>query len=99
MDLGSVTPGRHVRAGARLVAEGRTEPTVAAAYRLLCAVLNTAVDDGRIRRNPCRVKRGDRVRTPERPVATVAQVSPSPMASAAIPRVQPRGRIHWLAMG
>lgn len=30
--------------------------TVAKAYRLLKAVLNTALDDGVIRRNPCRVK-------------------------------------------
>ena len=31
--------------------------TVAKAYRLLKAVFNTAVDDGLIRRNPCRIKR------------------------------------------
>lgn len=30
--------------------------TVAKAYRLLKAILNTAVDDGLIRRNPCRIK-------------------------------------------
>jgi hypothetical protein len=28
----------------------------AEAYRLLKAILNTAVDDGLIRRNPCRIK-------------------------------------------
>ena len=41
---------------------------------MLRVVLNTAVDDGRIRRNRCRVEGGDRVRTPERPVASVSQV-------------------------
>jgi hypothetical protein len=34
--------------------------TVAKAYRLLKAILNTAVDDGLIRRNPCRIKAPDR---------------------------------------
>jgi integrase len=47
---------------------------VAKAYRLLRAVLNTAVDDGLISRNPCRIKGADRTKTPERPVATVPQV-------------------------
>jgi integrase len=58
----------------RLLETGRGEPTVAKAYRLLRAVLNTAVDDGLISRNPCRIKGADRTRTPERPVATVPQV-------------------------
>jgi hypothetical protein len=34
---------------------GTGEVTVAKAYRLLKAILNTAVDDGLIRRNPCRI--------------------------------------------
>jgi integrase len=58
----------------RLLETGRGEPTVAKAYRLLRAVLNTAVDDGLISRNPCRIKGADRTKTPERPVATVPQV-------------------------
>jgi integrase len=37
-------------------------------------MLNTAVDDGLISRNPCRIKGADRTTTPERPVATVPQV-------------------------
>jgi integrase len=36
--------------------------------------LNTATDDGRIKRNPCRIKGAGQHRTPERPTATVAQV-------------------------
>ena len=40
-----------------------------------CApILNTAVDDGRIKRNPCRIKGAGEHRTAERPTATVAQV-------------------------
>jgi integrase len=46
----------------------------AKAYRLLRAIFNTALDDGLIRRNPCRIKGADRENAPERPVLTVAQV-------------------------
>jgi integrase len=57
-----------------LLETGRGEPTGAKAYRRLRAVLNTALDDGLISRNPCRIKGADRTKTPERPVATVRQV-------------------------
>jgi integrase len=90
-NLGSIAPD-HVRTWrTELVRDGRSEATVAAAYRLLRAVLNTAVDDGRIRSNPCRVKGGDRVRTPERPVATVPQVF------ALADALPPRYRVFVLA--
>jgi integrase len=48
--------------------------TVAKAYRLLKAVLNTAVDDGLIKRNPCRIDGAGQEHSPERPVLTIAQV-------------------------
>lgn len=41
-------------------------------YRLLRGILNTAVEDGLIARNPCRIKGADD--TPERPTVTVEQV-------------------------
>ena len=47
---------------------------MAKSYRLLRAILNTAVDDGRIKRNPCRIKGADRENPPERPVASVQQL-------------------------
>ncbi|MCX4454766.1 site-specific integrase [Streptomyces sp. NBC_01728] len=50
------------------------EPTVVKAYQLLRALMNTAVDDELIRRNPCRIKGADRYDVPERPVLTVAEV-------------------------
>ncbi|MGI5139191.1 MULTISPECIES: tyrosine-type recombinase/integrase [unclassified Streptomyces] len=50
------------------------EPTVVKAYQIMRAILNTAVDDELIRRNPCRVKGADRYDVPERPVLTVAEV-------------------------
>ena len=48
--------------------------SVSKAYRLLRAIMNTAVDDGLIRRNPCRVRGADADKSPERPVLTIAQV-------------------------
>jgi integrase len=77
--LGSVTLGalttERIRAWrAELLCSERSEVTAAKAYRLLRAILNTAVDDGRISRNPCRIKGADQERAPERPVATVSQV-------------------------
>lgn len=53
---------------------GRSAITTAKAYRLLRAIMNTAVDDGLIRRNPCRIKGADQEQSAERPIATVRQV-------------------------
>lgn len=57
-----------------LLDAGVGEPTVVKAYQLLRAILNTAVDDELIRRNPCRIKGADRYDVPERPVLTVSEV-------------------------
>lgn len=57
-----------------LLANGVSPTTTAKAYRLLRAVLATAVDDELIVRNPCRIKGASSEPTPERPVATVRQV-------------------------
>ena len=43
------------------------EVTVAKAYRLLKAILATAVDDGLIRRNPCRIKGAGQEKSPNGP--------------------------------
>jgi integrase len=43
-------------------------------YRLLRAILYTAVDDGMIKRNPCRIKGADKETEHARPVTTVGQV-------------------------
>jgi integrase len=48
--------------------------TVAKAYRLLRAILDTAVRDKRIRANPCQIKGADKESSPERPVLSVAEV-------------------------
>lgn len=48
--------------------------TIARCYSLLRAVLNTAVDDEILRRNPCRIRGGGQAETPERPTAPLAEV-------------------------
>ena len=53
---------------------GVSKVTAAKAYRLLKAILNTAVDDGLIRRNPCRIKGAGQEKSPERTSLTIAQV-------------------------
>jgi integrase len=57
-----------------LLDDGVSAVTAAKAYRLLKAVLNTAVDDGLIRRNPCRIKGAGQEKSPERASLTIAQV-------------------------
>ncbi|MGW3413560.1 tyrosine-type recombinase/integrase [Streptomyces sp. NPDC000888] len=48
--------------------------TVAKAYQVLRAIMNTAVDDGLIQRNPCRIKGAGAVTHTERPFLSVPEV-------------------------
>jgi integrase len=73
-DLVDLTPGRVRSWRAGLLDAGVGRVTVAKCYRLLRAVLNTAVDDELIRRNPCRIKGAGVEASPERPIASPAQV-------------------------
>jgi len=74
VSLADLTPGG-VRTWRKELLDGGTGAvTVAKAYRLLKAVLNTAVDDELIRRNPCRIKGAGTERSPERPTVTIEQV-------------------------
>ena len=63
---------RHWRAD--MLSAGVTPVTAAKAYRLLKSIMATAVDDGLIRRNPCRIKGASVEKSPERPLLTVGQV-------------------------
>jgi integrase len=77
--LGKVALGElnaaKVRAWRAKRLEGGVSATVVAkAYRLLRAILMTAVDDGIITRNPCRIRGAGSEPTPERPVLSVPQV-------------------------
>lgn len=74
LGLAEITPSR-VRTWRKARLDSGLGPvTVAKAYRLLKAIMNTAVDDGLIRRNPCRIKGAGTERSPERPNLTIHQV-------------------------
>jgi integrase len=49
-------------------------PTVAKSYRLLRAMMTTAVEDGRIAKNPCAIKKAGIEESEERKTATLAEV-------------------------
>jgi integrase len=72
--VAALTTGAVRRWHKKLLDNGVSPVTAAKAYRLLRAVMNTAVDDGLIRRNPCRIKGAGSEDSPERPVLTVRQV-------------------------
>jgi integrase len=63
---------RRWRAG--LLEQGVSETMVAKAYRLMRAILNTAVDDDILDRNPCRIRGGGDEKAPERPTLSITQV-------------------------
>ena len=54
--LARITPSGVRRWYSDLLAAGRTRGVVAKSYRLMRAVLNTAVEDERLRRNPCKLR-------------------------------------------
>ena len=65
----------HVRRWRKELLDAGTSPaSVAKSYRLLKAVMSTAVEDGIIRRNPCRIRGAAQDRSPERSVLTLRQV-------------------------
>ena len=57
-----------------LVDHGPGAVTAAKCYRLLRAILNTAVEDGLIAVNPCTIRGAGAERSPERVIPTIAQV-------------------------
>ncbi len=58
-----------------LLEAGVSVSVAAKAYRLLRAVLHTALDDDLIGRNPCRIRGADQEHAAERPTLTPAQVA------------------------
>ena len=74
VELSSLTPARVRGWHAELLNAGVGASTVAKCYRLLRAMLGTAVEDGVIVKNPCVIKRAGIERPDERDVATVEQV-------------------------
>jgi integrase len=84
--LRAITPGvvREWYAAALRGNGGRT--SIAQSYRFLRAVMNTALRDGAITKNPCQIPGAGSDRAKERPVATPAQVA------ALIEAITPRYR-------
>lgn len=58
-----------------LVPDNAGRAVVTNAYRLLRQLLNVAVNDGLIDRNPCQIKGAGEPRSPERPFASAAEVT------------------------
>jgi integrase len=74
LDLDEITAPRVRTWRAERLASTGAATTVAKAYRLLKAIMETAVDDELIRRNPCRIKGAGKESSAERQIATVDQV-------------------------
>ena len=72
--IGDLTPEAVRRWLIRLQRAGVGDSTRAKAYRFLRGVLNGAVNDELLMRNPCRVPRAGLEHPDERPIATVPQV-------------------------
>ena len=60
---------------AEMLCKGLGPVTVAKCYRLLRTIMGSAADDGLIGKNPCILRGAGVERSPERPVATPAQVA------------------------
>jgi len=90
-ELAQLTPEMVRKWRQDLRKDGRSADSIAKAYRLLRAVMATAVDDERIKRNPCRIKGADTAARAERPIATVQQVY------ALADAIGPRFRVFILA--
>jgi hypothetical protein len=65
----------------KLLDSGLSTVTTAKAYRLLKAIFNTVVDDGIIRRNPCRIKGAGQEESPERSPLPSPRSTPWPTRS------------------
>ena len=87
LDLADVVSPTIRRWRSKLRDQGVSEGVMAKAYRLLHAVLTTAVEDGSIRANPCNIKGAGQHESAERSVATLAQVF------ALAEAIQPRYRL------
>ncbi len=88
--LRELSPARVRSWYATLASSGPSQSTAAKAYRLLSAIMKTAVEDELIVRSPCVVKGAGVERSPERPIISIEQVST--LADA----VQPRYRVMIL---
>ncbi|MGW5822272.1 tyrosine-type recombinase/integrase [Streptomyces noursei] len=84
LDLDEITAPRVRTWRTERLASTGAATTVAKSYRLLKAIMETAVDDELIRRNPCRIRGAGKESSAERQIATVDQVDA--LANALGPR-------------
>jgi integrase len=85
VELSKLSPSQVRSWNAQLRSDrGPGASTAAKAYRLLRAMMRTAVADEVIVRSPCQVERAGVEHSPERPIATVAEVTA--LADAITPR-------------
>jgi hypothetical protein len=91
----------HVRRWRKaLLDTGMSPVTAAKSYRLLKAIMNTAVEDGLIRRNPCRIKGAGQEKSAERPVLTIGQVfTLAETIAPPVPGADLAGRVRKPALG
>ncbi|MGH3876508.1 MAG: site-specific integrase [Actinophytocola sp.] len=86
--LAQLTPARVRTWRKELLDAGASSSTMAKAYRLLKAVMNTAhLDDELVKANPCRIRGAGKEDAPERPIATIGQ------ALTAADEIKPRYRL------
>ncbi|MFJ5150720.1 tyrosine-type recombinase/integrase [Streptomyces sp. NPDC088353] len=74
LDLDEITAPRVREWRAERLRSTNAKTMTAKAYRLLKAIMETAVDDELIQRNPCRIRGAGKEKAAERRIATVAQV-------------------------
>ena len=74
VDVAELTPPAVRRWRTQLREKGVTVGVMVKAYRLLHAVMATALEDGSVRTNPCNIKGAGTYEPDERPVATLPQV-------------------------
>lgn len=80
--LDTITPQTIRNWRQQLVEAGRSATVAAKSYRLLRAVLNTAVkEDQLIAENPCRIPGYDKEVSPERPVGTIRMIALSELVA------------------
>ena len=97
--LEELTPLMIRRWRAELLESGVSTTMSAKSYRLLRAILNTAVDDDILERNPCRIRGAGDEKAPERPTLTLAQVQELwmrvPPRFSAFIAVKTFGSLRW----
>lgn len=99
MTIEDITPVAVRQWRATLISDGISPTMTAKAYRLMRAILNTAVDDEIIERNPCRIRAAGDEQPAERPTLSIEQVQQLwlavPARFCAFIAVKTFGSLRW----